>query len=92
MAFLKRVHFLGYSPRSFRPRGQQAGLRPPAGTPATITGGSGGAPPPPNTQEKNAAVMASAGRGITWLATRSPTCWAAAAPASTAARTLPTSP
>ena len=29
---------------------------------------------------------------MTWLATSSPTCWAALAPASTAARTLPTSP
>src|SRR5262245_20391115 len=40
----------------------------------------------------NASSSPSAGRGMTWLPTSSPTCWAAWAPASTAARTLPTSP
>ena len=38
---------------------------------------------------KYASITPSAGRGMMWLATNSPTCEAALAPASTAARTLP---
>ena len=41
--------------------------------------------------EKKAVASPSAGRGMIWLLTKSPTCEAALAPASTAARTLPTS-